>query len=417
MEQPDVLTNQPGAPPTATQWLTRLRRHWDFLAVLLLIVASLPVTWLSPRTLIVISHPGVFDEHWVLDASFKASRGVWFGRDVAFPYGPIFQWLTSAPARWSGLSMAAIYTTYRTPLLWCTFLFGYLTLRLLLPEQPPWKRFLLLLLLCFFWAPWDGRTALDIVIFALFLRGWYAVRQQQLNPALRGCGAALLSAAAFLYSAETGVYGIATLLVTLVGVAWEGRREAQRFRSYAVALLAFAALSVVLVFAINAAMAGLLDFRFWRTSLALVSIHRWNEPAAMAAAASIKLFVTLIAGCVIFLVRHFVPDDRDGSLSARTGFLLSAFVFAFAAMQTGLVRSDPQHIVFAVYPMMFLAGAVLFSFRSRTVSALVAVVAGACSVMFGQPVAIFQPSSFRYRLAQMRHPLTECPSPHFSSKK
>src|SRR5271157_1849979 len=410
MEQPDVLTNQPGAPPTATQRLTRLRRHWDFLAVLLLTVASLPVTWLSPRTLIVIPHPGVFDDHWVLDTSFKASRGVRFGRDVAFPYGPIFQWLTSAPSRWSGLSMAAIYTTYRTPLLWCTFLFGYLTLRLLLPEQPPWKRFLLLLLLCFFWAPWDGRTALDILIFALFLRGWYAVRQQQLNPALLGCGAALLSAAAFLYSAETGVYGIATLLVTLVGVAWEGRREAQRFRSYAVALLAFAALSVVLVFAINAAMAGLLDFRFWRTSLALVSIHRWNEPAAMAAAASIKLFVTLIAGCVIFLVRHFVPDDRDGSLSARTGFLLSAFVFAFAAMQTGLVRSDPQHIVFAVYPMMFLAGAVLFSFRSRTVSALVAVVAVACSVMFGQPVAIFQPSSFRYRLAQMRHPLTECPS-------
>ena len=257
--------------------------------MLLLIVASLPVTWLSPRALIVVPRPGMFDDHWVLDTPFKTSRGLWFGRDVAFPYGPIFQWLTSVPSRWSGLSMAVIYTSYRTPLLWCTFVFGYLTLRLLLPEQPPWKRFLLLLLLCLFWAPWDGRTAFDIFLFALFLRGWYAVQQQRLNAALLGCGAALLCAAAFLYSADTGVYGVATLLVTLVGVAWEGRRESQPFRSYAVALLAFAGLSVVLVFAINAAMAGLLDFRFWQTSLALVSIHRWNEPAAMSDAATITV--------------------------------------------------------------------------------------------------------------------------------
>jgi len=402
MEKPDVFANQSSA------W-QRLRRHWDFLAVLLLMVASLPVTWLSPRALIVVAHAGMFDDHWVVDTPFKISRGLWFGRDVAFPYGPLFQWLMSAPSRWMGLSMAAIYTSYRTPLLWCTFLFGYLTLRLLLPEQPPWKRFLLLLLLCVFWAPWDGRTAFDILLFALFLRGWYAVRQQRLRPVLLGCGAALLSAVAFLYSADTGVYGMVALLVTVIGLAWEGRRDAQPFRSYAVALLAFTGLSVVLVFAINAAMAGLLDFRFWRTSLALVSIHRWNEPAAMSDAVKIQLLVTLFAGGVIFLVRHFVPGDGDASVTARPGFLLSAFVFAFAAMQTGLVRSDSQHVVFALYPMMFLAGAVLFSYRPRTVSALVAFVAVACSVVFGHPVAIFQPSSFHYRLAQMRHPLTECP--------
>src|SRR5271167_1393246 len=263
MEKPDVFANQSSA------W-QRLRRHWDFLAVLLLMVASLPVTWLSPRALIVVAHAGMFDDHWVLDTPFKISRGLWFGRDVAFPYGPLFQWLMSAPSRWMGLSMAAIYTSYRTPLLWCTFLFGYLTLRLLLPEQPPWKRFLLLLLLCVFWAPWDGRTAFDILLFALFLRGWYAVRQQKLSPLLFGCGAALLCAAAFLYSADTGVFGIAALLVSLAGVAWEGRRESQPFRRYAAAVLAFTALSVVLILAINAAMSGFLDFRFWRTSLALV---------------------------------------------------------------------------------------------------------------------------------------------------
>jgi len=409
MARPDVLTSERNATVVTQTTFLRLRRHWDFLAVLLLMAASLPVTWLSPHTLIVVPRAGTFDDHWVLDTPFKTARGLWFGRDVAFPYGPLFQLLTSLPSRAMGLSMAAILTSYRTPLLWCTFLFGYLTLRLLLPEQPPWKRFLLLLLLCFFWAPWDGRTAFTIFLFALFLRGWYAVLEKLLSPMLLGCGAAVLCAVAFSYSADTGVYAVAALLVTLAGVVWETRRESPPFRLFAAALLSCAVLSAVLVFAINAAMASLLDFRFWRTALALVSVHRWNEPAGMSEAASIQLLVTLIIGGAIFLLRGLAPGDREASITARAGFLLSAFAVAFTAMQTGLVRSDPQHIIFAVYPMMFLAGAVLFSFRSPTVSAIAALVAFACSVLFGQPAAVFQPASFRYRLAQMRHPLTECP--------
>ena len=410
MEKPDVLTSERAAPVVRQPALVRFRRHWDFLAVLLLMAASLPVTWLSPHTLIVVPRAGTFDDHWVLDTPFKTARGLWFGRDVAFPYGPLFQWLFSAPARAMDMSMAAIYTTYHTPMLWCTIVFGYLTLRLLLPEQPPWKRFLLLVLLCVFWAPWDGRTAFTIFLFALFLRGWYAVQQKLLSPVLLGCGAALLCAAAFLYSADTGVYAVAALLVTFAGVVWETRRESPPSRSYFSALLSFAGLSVVLVFALNAAMASWLDFRFWRTSLALVSVHRWNEPAGMSEAATIQLLATLIADGVIFLLRGLAPGDREAGITARKGFLLSGFAFAFAAMQTGLVRSDHQHIVFAVYPMMFLAGAVLFSFRSRAISAVAAVFAVTCSVLFGQPAPMFQPASFHYRLAQMRHPLMECPS-------
>lgn len=410
MEKPDVLTSLPTAPAIGQPPISRLRRHWDFLAVLLLMAVSLPVTWLSPHTLIIVSHAGTFDDHWVLDTPFKTARGLWFGRDVAFPYGPLFQWLFSAPARAMGMSMAAIYTTYHTPMLWCTVLFGYLALRLLLPEQPAWKRFLLLVLLCMFWAPWDGRTAFTIVLFALFLRGWYAVGQKRLSPVLLGCSAAFLCALAFLYSADTGVYAVAALLVTLVGVAWEGRRESPPVRLYAAALLSFAGLFVALVFAINALMAGVVDFRFWRTSLALVSVHRWNEPAGMSEAANLQLLATLLLGGTIFFLRGLTPGDRAAILTARTGFLLSGFAFAFAAMQTGIVRSDHQHIVFAVYPMMFLAGAALFSLPSRTVSAIAALAAIAASFLFGQLATSFQPASLRYRLGQMRHPLTECPS-------
>lgn len=410
MEKPDVLTSEPNAPMITQPAFSRLRRHWDFLAVLLLMAASLPVTWLSPHTLIVVPRAGTFDDHWVLDTPFKTARGLWFGRDVAFPYGPLFQWLFSAPARAMDMSMAAIYTTYHTPMLWCTILFGYLTLQLLLAEQPAWKRFLLLILLCVFWAPWDGRTAFTIFLFALFLRGWYAVHQKLLRPVLLGCGAAVLCAAAFLYSADTGVYAVGALLVTFAGVVWETRGESPPFRLYVAALFCFAGLLVVLVFAINAAMVSLLDFRFWRTSLALVNVHRWNEPAGMSEAATIQLLSTLIAGGAIFLMRGLATGNREASITARKGFLLSAFAFVFAAMQTGLVRSDHQHIVFAVYPMMLLAGAVLFSLRSRAVSAVATLVAVACSVLFGQAAPMFQPASVRYRLAQMRHPLTECPS-------
>ena len=48
--------------------LAKITRNWDAAAVLLLLVASLPLAWISPRNLIVIQRPGTFDDHWVLDA-------------------------------------------------------------------------------------------------------------------------------------------------------------------------------------------------------------------------------------------------------------------------------------------------------------------------------------------------------------
>jgi len=412
MENLDALVSSGSSPapmavskrPTA-----RLARYWDFLAVLLLVGASIPLAWVSPRTLVVVQYPGTFDDHWVIDAVFKASRGTWFGWDVAFLYGPLGHWLFSAP-RWAGLSLGSIYTSYNTLLLWCSFLFGYATLRLLIPEQPAWKHFLLLILLAVFWAPWDGRTAFGIFLFALFLRGWYAVREGRLKPMVFGFGAELLTAVAFLYSADTGVYGVAAFLIALAGVVWEGRRETQRIQLYVSAAVAFAVVSVALVFVLNAVMANPLDFGFWKRSLALVAVHRWNEPASMSETGAIHLFVPLVIGGVLFLLRWLTPADRTLTITARPGFLLGAFAFAVLAMQSGLVRSDPNHIVFAVFPMVFFAGAVLFSFRSRMVSAVMALAAVACSLLLAEPAPVFRPSSLRYRFPRLLYPLTACPS-------
>jgi len=372
--------------------------------------ASLPLTWLSPSTVVLIQHPGVFDDHWVLDSAFKSARGVVFGRDVAFVYGPIFQWLIAAPARWSSFPMAATYVSYRTLVLWCTYLFTFGALCLLLPEQRPWKRCLLLLLLGVFWAPWDGRTAFAIFLFALFLRGWYAVRDERLKPLTFGCGSAVLIAIAFLYSADTGVYGIAAWILALAGVAWENRRTPPKVPHYVIAVAAFTVSLAVLVLVISAALASPLDFRFWKTSLALVGVHRWNEPYPLSEAGALHLLLPAVAGACLFVLRSLIPADRSVVITARTGFLMSAFLFALLSMQSGLVRSDENHIVFGIFPMVLFTGAILFSFPSLTVSLVAAVAATFGSLVLSQPAPHFQPSSLRFRLARMYRPITECPA-------
>jgi hypothetical protein len=384
-------------------------RAWDLLAVLLLMAASLPLAWISPHTVPVIQHPGAFDDHWVLDAVYKVTHGIYFGRDVSFLYGPLAHWLMAAPPRMAGLSLGSIYTSYRTLLLWCGILLTFGTLRLLLPEQPAWKRFLLLLLLGIFWVPWDGRTAFGIFLFALFLRGWYAVGEGRLKPLTFGACSAVLIAVAFLYSADTGVYGVAAWGLGLAGVAWERRRQQFRLAQYLAVGCTFAVCLALLVLAMNAVMASPFDFHFWKTSLALVSVHRWNEPYPMSEEGATRLLAPLVAGACLFLLRALARTDRGKVVTARSGFLLSAFLFALLSMQSGLVRSDTNHIIFGVYPMVLFAGVVLFSFQSRSACAAAVLAAVGCSVTFSEPPAYFQPANIRFRLARMLHPIAACP--------
>lgn len=416
MEELDKLTVQQKSP--ARQSLSQqlrpwLARHWDLLAVVLLVLASFPVEWLSPRMLVLVG-PSNDIADWLLDTSFKASRGLWFGRDLTFTYGPLFQWLSSAPARWMGLSMGAIYVTCTTLPLWCTFLFGYLTLNLLLPEQAPWKRFLLLLLLCLFWAPWEGRSAFAIFLFALFLRGWYASRKQELRPVQLGSAAALLCALAFLYSTDTGAYAIAALLISLAGVAWESRREPLALRSYASTLAVLVVVSLVIVIAMNAVMARPFDFRFWRNSVAILSGYRWIEPTSMSRVAAVRLLVVLLVAGAVFLVRGMTARNRSPSITAHSGFLLSAFVFAVFTMQAALVRPDWEHIIVSTYAPIFLTGVVLFSFASRTASAFTVLFAVACFLFSGPgPGPLVQwVVRVHHNYLQLRSPLTRCP-PNF----
>jgi hypothetical protein len=77
-------------------------------------------------------------------------------------------------------------------------------------------------------------------------------------------------------------------------------------------------------------------------------------------------------------------------------------------MQSGLVRADTGHIVSACFVMIFLAGAILFSFESPKLSLAAVLVALLCSPFLGE--AAFRPSSLTQLYGQVRHPLTRCPA-------
>ena len=185
MGKVDVVPSQEGSQISTKKHgsLFWLQRHWDVLAALLLMLGSFPTVWLSHRTVTLVPNLGLIDDNWHLDIPFKALRGIWIGRDVAFTHGPIFQWLSSIPARSMPLSFGGVYATWNTIPLWCAIVFAWLAIRLLLPEQAPWKRFVLVLLMSSFWEL-SLRTALPVLLFAVFLRGWYAVKDDRLGAAL-----------------------------------------------------------------------------------------------------------------------------------------------------------------------------------------------------------------------------------------
>ncbi len=400
------------SPPTAAATSTRgifrrLISYWDILSVFLLIAATVPPILLSPRSLYIVWHPGLFDDSWVLDTSFKAARGIWFGREIAFNWGPLFQWLSSALARWTGVSMGTIYETFNTLPMWCGFLLTYFAVRLLLPEQATWKRFLLVLLLSVYWSPFDLRAPFACFLFAAFLRGWYAVRRDRINTVAFGFAAALLCVIAFLNKADNGVYGVAALLITLAGVACEDR-NAVPWRRCVDTLLSFALALPVLVIIVNWLLIAPFDFRFWKQSLAFVGGFRWSAAATMSDAGTIYLFAVLVGGTVVLALRWFLSGEREEVAAARRGYLLSAFVFALLTLQSAIVRGDRNHIQFAAFPMIFLAGIALFSFRAKLMSLVGAAAATAISLLCG--TAMINLDALHYRYTGLRHPTVGCPA-------
>src|ERR1039457_6066051 len=142
----------------------------DWCLLLLLLAASTPAILFRHQTLFIAPRLDLLDGSWLLDTSYKAASGVWFGRDVAFTFGPLFQWLSSAPARLLGISTGTIFATWYTLPLFVVIVATFLSGRLLFPKDQVWRRTLFVLLAVVFWSGPDVRTSVSLLAFLIFVR-------------------------------------------------------------------------------------------------------------------------------------------------------------------------------------------------------------------------------------------------------
>jgi len=414
MAKLDELASQgrPHAPCSGGQWPSSwLKRNWDLLVLLFFVSASTPPLWLSRRAVAVVHDTGLADDGWHLDQVFKLSRGIWIGRDVAFTHGPIFQWLSSVPARVQGISMGAIFATWGAVPVWCAYASVYLTLRLLLAEQPAWKRALPLFLIVVFWIVyWEHslQNALPVLFFAAFLRGWLAVTAGRAKSYLLGILAALFCVVAFLTTADVGVYSVAAWVIVTAAVSFEERRNKHAVGRSIEAVLAFAVSGFVFALAVNAAMGRPFDFHFWKDSAQIVSAYRWATPAEMTESGTMLLLGTVTAGAAVFLFRARTRNKQNPATTERTSFLLAGFAFGALMLQTAFVMSHLGHVHSGCFAMVLLTGTVLFSFQSARTSVAAVLVAIVCSALFSGPA--FGPRTVVRLVRQAWQPATQCPS-------
>jgi hypothetical protein len=379
-------------------------RNWDLVALLLLLAATFPAVWVAHNSVTQVPNLGLIDDNWHLDYTFKALRGIWIGRDVAFTHGPLFQKLSAIPAHWLPLSFGALYATWNTVPVWCAFLFAYISIRLLLPEQPPWKRFVFLLLVASFWET-SLRSTSPVLLFALFLRGWYEVEAGRLRAVLAGVGGAVLCVIAFLMAGDVGMYSAAGWGICWLAVAVETRRTEARAQLL-VGLASFIVAALILAVVVNSFMATPFSFKFWRDSLVQVAEYRWATPAAMTDQGVRHLLGALVFCTAIFVMRWSTRVPQERPVAQRTGFLAGAFLLGLVILQSALVRSDLGHVIIGEFALIFFTGVVLFSLRGTTAGLIGAVIAIAASMVVSQP--IFWPSSLVHAYRTVRNPVTRC---------
>jgi hypothetical protein len=397
----------------------RLRKNWDVFGVFLLVLSAIPAALVLPKTLVLVARPGYMDDDWHLDEVFKASHGIWIGRDVAFTHGPLFQLLSGLPAYATGVSVGTIYATWNTVPMWCAIGIVYLCLRLLLPEQPPWRRCLLLLLLCVFWSP-SLRMAYPVLVFAATLRAGHEVMELRWKPYLASLSAAALAIVGFLFAGDTGVFCVAAVVAAVIGLAFEARASLKSLVRVGFVALYTAVFFLIGAIGINSLAASPLNFRYWRESLAMIQAYRWATSFPMEPAGTLRLLLGVAFAAIVFVIGMFSRLRGRAGVAKRSAYLLGAALFSLAALQTALVRSDDHHIASALSILALFAGAILFSFDSRWIALAAAVVAVVISAFGGwlhtevtpsytfEEVA-FAPAFPRNLLSQFRKPLKECP--------
>jgi hypothetical protein len=384
-------------------------RFSEWLLLIFLLAASIPPILIRPNTLAVVSKLTLLDGSWVLDTSYKAATGMWFGRDVSFTYGPLFQWLSSEPSRWLDISTGAVLATWYTLPLLLIILSTFVCARLVLPAASSCRRALLIFLAVVFWSPPDVRVSFCVLAFLVFLRMADPVATHHRLVWLHGVLAALICLAAFLFSADTGVYTTAALILCIVATAITNEAPTQPAKFLAVAGATFA----ILMLMTNAIMfSAPLNFRFWQSSLAMISTYRWAESLAMAKHSKHIVQETIVMGVIVFAIAWWrrKPDGIDWTL--RPAFLVAGFPMAFLLLQSALVRSDLGHVQAGIYCMIFLSGAILIAGLRLPpqLSLGAAILVMVATLVSAQPFPMFRSRHVWAQWQQILKPNITCPN-------
>ena len=108
-----------------------------------------------------------------------------------------------------------------------------------------------------------------------------------------------------------------------------------------------------------------LNFRFWKSSLAIAAGYRWFEPARMAKGDKHLVIATLVLGALVFATAWIWRRPRH-YWSAHLTFLAAGFCLALLMLQSAVVRSDYGHVRIGIYPMIFLGSVIVLSRFGRS---------------------------------------------------
>ncbi len=296
------------------------------------------------------------DPSWLVDTAYKLHQGLWLGRDSAFTYGALFQWMFGVSSSIHGLSLGScLRTGHLLPNL-CAILAIFVFAELLLGGHSPWKRAFYLICAVVFWNYPDVRMPAVLLLFAASLCELKRFTDGH-GAQFRLAGLALALSVTFLISADTGAYSCLSFLAAAAGFAFcSTDRLRQRRLGRAVALMAiFLPVSMLLI--------GFLlvpwSLEFWRATVASLASYRWSMAGGMTPSTTARMAVMFASAAGILAIGWRWRNSQAKSLARTPAFFVSSTLLSFAFLQSGVVRSDWGHVAFALYPSFLLAGLVL----------------------------------------------------------
>lgn len=332
----------------------------DDVVTIALIGAALMPLLARPNVPALIPRINSLDDSWRSDLVFKALQHVWVGRDVVFTYGALFQAITSLVPWLQGFSLGSVYRS-SLPIQFClAVLLIYAMSALLLRWQTPWRRAFYILLMAIFWWPGNSKSVISVCAFAVITILIQGLCDLIAGVVWRAGVASAIVILTFLFSADCGEYSLAALVIAIIMAVFCSAKEPLKLK----ALFKFGLLTSVFIslaaLATNFFISGsLFYFGLWHAALEVADTYRWALPHAMTERSKTWFVATSLLCILIFLIAWLWRDPHSRHPTHRPLFLQGAFVFSLLSLQTGVIRSDWEHVALGLFPIIALAAIIL----------------------------------------------------------